>query len=371
MKNIQVMIIDDSALVRQVLSEIVNKADGMEVVDVAIDPVFALRKLEKIRPDVITLDIEMPRMDGLSFLEKLMRENPLPVVMCSKLTQKSAPESLRALRLGAIELVAKPLINMKQELSSQNKEIVRAIRAAASVDPAKLKAAAGIDSPKISIEAKRSADVILPAQILATRTSASRLVAIGASTGGTQALEYLLTRLDANTPGMVVVQHMPKAFTGAFAERLDSISALQVKEAEHGDRIERGKVLIAPGDQHLLVENLAGNLFVALRHGPEVSRHCPSVDVLFRSAAQAAANETLGIIMTGMGDDGARGLKELYDSGAFTVAQDEASCVVFGMPARALQYGGVSTSCALQNLPDLIKTFGQPDAPASRAANIT
>jgi len=369
MKNIKVMIIDDSAVVRQVLSEIIDNADGMEVIDTAIDPIFAQQKLEKIKPDVITLDIEMPRMDGLTFLEKLMSENPIPVVMCSKLTQKSAEESLRALHLGAVEVVGKPLANMKQDLQLQNREIINAIRVAAGVDKGKLgkpvkqgkPSASGGKHREIppSPETDGTGDTLAqhaPRLVNAT----AKLIAIGASTGGTQALEFILSRLDPDATGVVVVQHMPEAFTGAFAQRLDQVSTIRVKEAENGDRIEKGLALIAPGGQQLEVENRAGELRVCVRQGPLVSRHCPSVDVLFRAAAQAAPRETPGIIMTGMGDDGARGMRELFDAGAFTVAQDEASCVIFGMPGRALEQGGVTTSCSLQDLPALMNAFGRP-----------
>jgi len=362
MKNIKVMVIDDSALVRQVLSEIINHADGMEVVAVAIDPIFAQKILHKVKPDVITLDIEMPRMDGLTFLEKLMCENPIPVVMCSKLTQKSAPASLRALNLGAVDIVGKPLANMKNELPQQNQQIINAIRVAATVNPARLRTSARPGGAALAVAEKLSADVVLAKQAPNPCTASARLIAIGASTGGTQALEYVLARLDAEATGVVVVQHMPEAFTGAFAQRLDSISPMHVKEAEHGDRIRNGTVLIAPGGRHTVVENHAGELCVAVKSGPLVSRHCPSVDVLFRSAAQSAASETLGIIMTGMGDDGAHGMKELLDAGAFTVAQDEASCVIFGMPGRAIEAGGVSSICSLESMPLLMNTFRRPNA---------
>jgi two-component system chemotaxis response regulator CheB len=361
MKNIKVMVIDDSAVVRQVLSEIINHADGMEVIEVAIDPVFAQKKLQKIKPDVITLDIEMPRMDGLTFLEKLMRENPIPVVMCSKLTQKSAPASLRALSLGAVDFVGKPLTNMKQELPLQHQEIINAIRVAATVNPARLCTSAPHDGATLAVSERLSADIVSTKHMPDRCTSSARLIAIGASTGGTQALEYVLARLDTDATGVVVVQHMPEAFTGAFAQRLDGVSPMQVKEAEHGDRILNGSVLIAPGGRHLVVEKRAGELCVAVKPGPLVSRHCPSVDVLFRSAAQSAACETLGIIMTGMGDDGAHGMKELLDAGAFTVAQDEASCVIFGMPGRAIEAGGVSSICSLEGIPLLMNAFGRPN----------
>jgi len=360
MKNIQVMVIDDSAVVRQALSNIINSADGMEVVAVAIDPIFAMKKLQKIKPDVITLDIEMPRMDGLTFLEQLMQENPIPVVMCSKLTQQSAPASLRALQLGAVEIVAKPCVNLKHELARQNHEIVNAVRVAAAVNPDNLRAPTEGRPANLVVPEKLPTDAVLAKYAPVRNMASSRLVAIGASTGGTQALEFILAQLDADSTGVVVVQHMPEAFTGAFAQRLDRVSPMEVREARDGDRVNDGLVLIAPGGQHMIVENHGGELYVAIRPGPQVNRHCPSVNVLFRSVAQAAPRETLGIILTGMGDDGAHGMKELFDAGAFTVAQDEASCVIFGMPGRALEQGGVTTTSSLEGMPVLINAFRRP-----------
>ena len=360
MSKIGVMVIDDSALVRQILSQIINEAAGMEVIDTAQDPIFALKKLETIKPDVITLDVEMPRMDGLTFLEKLMNENPTPVVMCSTLTQKSSDTSIKALHLGALEIVGKPTSNLKQELQEQRKQIVDSIRAASKARLDKLKAPAKKVFPTLKVEEKKSADVILPRQATVKSIASSKLIAIGASTGGTQALEYVLSSLAPDTPGGVVVQHMPEAFTAAFARRLDSISQVRVKEAEDGEMVETGKVLIAPGGRHMVVENRLGKLYVSIRQGPLVSRHRPSVDVLFRSVAQTAAKQTLGIIMTGMGDDGANGMKEMFDVGAFTVAQDEASCVIFGMPAVAIDRGGVKKISPLERIPQMINAFNRP-----------
>lgn len=358
--SIKVLVIDDSAIVRQVLSGIINEASGMEVMDTAQDPIFALKKLEKIRPDVITLDVEMPRMDGLSFLEKLMKENPIPVVMCSTLTQKSSETSVRALHLGAVEIVAKPTMNLKSELQEQKKMIVDAIRAAAKARLDRLKPPSTRARPKLNVAEKLSADVILPKKSVNLSAPSSKLIAIGASTGGTQALEYVLTALNRDIPGVVVVQHMPEAFTESFAIRLNSVSQVYVKQAEDGDMVETGKVLIAPGGKHMVVKNRSGKLFVQIKQGPLVSRHRPSVDVLFRSVAQSAARQSLGIIMTGMGDDGAKGMKEMFDSGAFTVAQDENSCVIFGMPAVAIEHGGVKKISPLQELSQLINAFNRP-----------
>ncbi len=360
MSNIKVMVIDDSAVVRQVLSSIITESHGMEVIDTAADPIFALQKLEKIKPDVITLDVEMPRMDGITFLKKLMRENPIPVVMCSTLTQKSSDTSIKALRLGAVEIVSKPTSNMKQELPQQKRQIANAIRVASkarldSMKPINTAAPAILNAPE-----KLSADAILPKKTSLPLTPSNKLIVMGASTGGTQALEYVLSSLNINTPGVVVVQHMPEAFTESFAKRLDSVSQVHIKQAEDGDLIETGKVLIAPGGKHMLVRNHGGKLSAIVKEGPLVSRHRPSVDVLFRSAAQAAAKQTLGIIMTGMGDDGASGMKEMFDAGAFTVAQDEKTCVIFGMPAVAISKGGVRRISPLQQIPEIINSFNNP-----------
>ena len=360
MSIIKVMVIDDSAIVRQVLSGIINEAAGMEVMDTAQDPIFALQKLEKIKPDVITLDVEMPRMDGLTFLEKLMNENPIPVVMCSSLTQKSSDTSIKALRLGAVEIVGKPSSNMKQDLQDQRKMIVDAIRAAAHARLSKMKPPAIRQLSKLNVQKKQTADVILPKKAILTSAPSSRLVAIGASTGGTQALEYVVSSLNLDSPGVVIVQHMPESFTEAFARRLDSVSQVAVKEARDGDLVEMGKVLIAPGGKHMVLENRAGKLYTLIKEGPLVSRHRPSVDVLFRSVTQTAAKQSLAIIMTGMGDDGANGMKEMFDAGVYTVAQDEDSCVIFGMPAVAIERGGVKKISSLSKIPELINAYNRP-----------
>ena len=360
MSKIKVLVIDDSAIVRQVLSAIINETAGMEVIDTAQDPIFALKKLETIKPDVITLDVEMPRMDGLTFLKKLMSENPYPVVMCSTLTQKSSDTSIKALHLGAVEVVGKPTSNLKQELGDQKKLITDAIRAASKAKLSNLRMPAKMPLPKLNVQKKETADVILPKKSTVQSGPSNKLIAIGASTGGTQALERVITALTPDVPGVVIVQHMPEAFTAAFSKRLDSVSDVYVKEAEDGDMVETGKVLIAPGGKHMIVENRAGKLYVSIKEGPLVSRHRPSVDVLFRSVAQSAAKQTLGFIMTGMGDDGANGMKEMFDAGAFTVAQDEASCVIFGMPAVAIERGGVKKICSLDHIPKMINAFNRP-----------
>ncbi len=359
MSKIKVLVIDDSAVVRQVLTGIINDAAGMEVIGIAQDPIFALQKLTSIKPDVITLDVEMPRMDGLTFLEKLMRENPIPVVMCSTLTQKSSATSIRALHLGALEIVAKPTSNLKSELKQQGKMIVDSIRTASKARIGKLKTPS-VKASVLNVDQKRSADVILPKQATVQSAPSPRVVAIGASTGGTQALEYVLSSLKTDVPGVVIVQHMPEAFTEAFSQRLDKTALIDVKQAADGDLVETGKALVAPGGKHMIVENHSGKLYVSIKQGPPVSRHCPSVDVLFRSVAQNAAKQSLGIIMTGMGDDGANGMKEMHDAGAFTVAQDEDSCVIFGMPAVAIERGGVKKTASLEVIPEMINAFDHP-----------
>ena len=366
MSNIKVLVIDDSALVRQVLSSIINEAPGMEVIDTAQDAIFAIKKLETIKPDVITLDIEMPRMDGLTFLKKLMSENPIPVVMCSTLTQKSSEASVKALRLGAIDVVSKPTLNVKKELPEQKKKIIDSIRTAAKARLRKGALVGAISTkpkpmPAVQdVKKKETADVILPKKATVQSAPSNKLIAIGASTGGTQALEYLITRLNLDVAGVVIVQHMPEAFTKAFANRLNNVSQVFVKEAQEGDLVESGKVLIAPGGKHTLLVNRGGKLYINIKEGPLVSRHRPSVDVLFRSVAQSAARQTLGIIMTGMGDDGANGMKEMFDNGSFTIAQDEESCVIFGMPAVAIERGGVKQVEPLDNIPQMVNAFNRP-----------
>jgi two-component system chemotaxis response regulator CheB len=360
MSEIAVLIIDDSALVRQVLSTIINDTAGMKVIATAQDPVFALKKLETIKPDVITLDIEMPRMDGLTFLKKLMTEDPYPVVMCSTLTHKSSASSIKALRLGAVEIVAKPTSNLKKELSAQSKLIIAAIRVAAKAKVSNLRIPAKKIPTILDGQRKQNADVILPKLSKVISQPSNKLVAIGASTGGTIALEYVISSLKKDCPGVVVVQHMPAAFTAAFSSRLNSVAEVYVKEAEDGDMVEMGKVLIAPGGKHMIIDNRLGKLYVLIKDGPLVSRHKPSVDVLFRSVAHSAAKQCLGIIMTGMGDDGANGMKEMFDLGAFTLAQNQESCVVFGMPAVAIERGGVKRICSLELIQKMINAFNRP-----------
>ena len=342
---ISVMIIDDSAVVRQVLADIINKTPGLRVMAVAPDPLYALEKMQREWPDVIVLDVEMPRMDGITFLRKIMDEHPTPVVLCSTLTEKGADTTMQAMAAGAVEIIVKPKLALKRFLEESSAALVNAIKAAAQARVPRVRAA---PAPTRPIPPKLTADAIIPAataQAMAQTTE--RIVAIGTSTGGTQALEVVLTALPRVAPGIVVVQHMPEKFTEAFATRLNSVCAIEVREAKHNDRVIPGLALIAPGGKHTLLKRSGAYYFVEVVDGPPVSRHRPSVDVLFRSTAKAAGRNALGVIMTGMGDDGAAGLKEMFDVGARTLAQDEASCVVYGMPKEAVKRGAVQRSVPL------------------------
>lgn len=345
MPRIKTFIIDDSAVVRQVAADVLREDPSIEVIGSAADPIFALDKMAKNWPDVIVLDIEMPRMDGITFLKKLMVERPTPVVICSSLTQNGAESTMEALAAGAVGVVAKPSIGVRRHLMEEAAdELVDAVKAAARARVMRLTpkhAAVPIPAPKLS------ADAILSGGGKAMSQTTERIVAIGTSTGGTQALEIVLTALPRTAPGIVVVQHMPEKFTASFAERLDGLCQMHVKEGAHGDRVLPGCVLIAPGGCHMLLKRSGAQYHVEVVAGPLVNRHRPSVDVLFRSVAKYAGKNALGIIMTGMGDDGARGLKEMHDMGANTLAQDEASCVVYGMPKEAVKLGAADRSVAL------------------------
>ncbi|HXY95680.1 MAG TPA: chemotaxis response regulator protein-glutamate methylesterase [Steroidobacteraceae bacterium] len=355
MNNIKVLIVDDSAVVRRVLTEVLRGYKGIEVIGTAQDPLFAMERMKACWPDVIVLDVEMPRMDGVTFLRKLMHEHPTPVVICSTLTEAGAPTTLEALAAGAVTFITKPKLGLQEFLSAAAAEIVAAIRAAATAN-VRRRAAARPGMPKApAAPPKHTADVILaPANGRAMTSTTERVVALGTSTGGTQALEAVLTALPAVTPGIVIVQHMPPVFTASFASRLDGLCEIEVREARHNDRVTPGQALIAPGGKHMLLQRSGAQYYVEIREGPPVSRHCPSVDVLFRSVAKAAGRNALGVIMTGMGDDGARGLKEMRDAGAHTIAQDEASCIVFGMPKEALRLDAAERVLSLDELPEAI-----------------
>jgi len=344
---IKVLVIDDSALVRALLSDIVSREPDLELVGCAPDPLVARQRIKELNPDVLTLDVEMPRMDGLDFLEKLMRLRPMPVVMVSSLTERSSAVTLRALELGAFDYVTKPRVDIKSGLLEYAGELTGKIRLA---HQAGVRRSRGELRALPALEPRRNADAVLPAQ-RGHFSGSEKVIAVGASTGGTEALKSLLSALPADCPAIVMTQHMPEAFTRTFAARLNGLSALAVKEAEQGERLLPGHAYLAPGNRHLLISRSGADYIVKLSDGPPVSRHRPSVDVMFRSAANCAGNNCLGIIMTGMGDDGAAGLLELRQAGARTLAQDEESCVVFGMPKEAIARGAVDEVVALELLP--------------------
>lgn len=356
--KIKVTLVDDSAVVRQVLTAMLNRAPDIEVIAAAADPIFAMDKMNLQWPDVVVLDVEMPRMDGITFLKKLMAIRPTPVIICSTLTAKGAATSMQAMAAGAVDIISKPTSGLKSFLESDGGEIVAAVRAAAMADMRRARAlsASSLPPPKIGIAQMMPAPEGRPAALTETT---DKLVAIGTSTGGTQALELILQKLKRTVPGMVIVQHMPEKFTAAFAERLDKLCDITVMEARHGDRVLPGRALIAPGGRHMVLKRNGAQYHVDVIDGPPVNRHKPSVDVLFRSVAHCAGANALGIIMTGMGDDGAQGLLDMFNAGADTLAQDEKSCVVYGMPKEAVKLGAVRQSLALTELPQAIEQFGR------------
>lgn len=340
----KVLVVDDSAVVRQALSAILGGA-GMEVA-VAADPVIARHKMRVVRPDVMVLDIEMPRVDGLTFLRELMAQEPLPVLVCSGLAGPGTEVALQALEEGAVHVVAKPRLGVKGFLEDSARDLVEAVRGAAQARPRRR---AGRAAPRLR------ADAILPARRRRPLESTTlKVVAVGASAGGTEALRVLLEALPPDAPGLAIVQHMPELFTGAFARRLAEACRVEVKEAADGDWIAPGRALIAPGNRHLAVRRSGAQYLARLLDGPPVSRHRPSVDVLFRSAAQAAGRNAVGVILTGMGDDGAAGLLEMRQAGAHTIAQDEDSCVVFGMPKEAIARGAAVEVLSLDRVAEAV-----------------
>ncbi|MBM0105650.1 chemotaxis response regulator protein-glutamate methylesterase [Steroidobacter sp. S1-65] len=357
MRRVQVLIVDDSAVVRQTLTEALNADPGIEVLCAVADPILAMERMKTRWPEVIVLDVEMPRMDGLTFLRKIMSERPTPVVICSTLTEAGAATTLEALAAGAVSIVTKPKLGLRRFIEDASADLASAVKAASLANVNRLRPAARPD-PALGVAPKLTADAVLaPHGPRALQQTTERIVAIGTSTGGTQALEQVLTRLPRVSPGIAVVQHMPEKFTAAFASRLNSLCEIEVREAKHGDRLLPGQALIAPGGKHMMLKRSGAYYYMEVVDGPLVNRHRPSVDVLFRSVAKCAGANALGVIMTGMGDDGARGLREMREAGASTIAQDEASCVVFGMPKEAIRMGGAQRVQPLHELPRALLEF--------------
>ncbi len=352
MKKIGVFIVDDSAVVRQILSEVLGSDPAIRLIGSAADPIFAQQKMQNDWPDVIVLDVEMPRMDGITFLKKLMTERPTPVVICSTLTEKGAETTLQALAAGAVDIVTKPRIGLKDFLESSTQTLVRVVKGAATARIPRLTSGAVLPTA-----ASKPGRIETANGSLAVTTD--QVVALGTSTGGTQALERVLTQLPESTPGILVVQHMPEKFTAAFAQRLDKLCACRVSEAKDGDRVVPGRVLIAPGGRHMQLRRNGAQYCVSVGDGPPVNRHRPSVDVLFRSVARAAGKNALGIIMTGMGDDGAQGLLAMRQAGAHTVAQDRDSCIVYGMPREAVELGAAVQVVPLAAIAQAINQFAR------------
>ena len=368
MRKIRVLIIDDSALVRKLLTEILNSDPAIEVVGSAMDPHIARQKIKDLDPDVLTLDVEMPRMDGLSFLRQLMRLRPMPVLMISSLTEKGAEITLEALALGAVDFISKPKADLANQLRDYSAEIIEKVKSAAVV-----KVQARVHKPVVrgetgktaaaedeifSVDSKYSATVILkrPAHIRIIKTT-DKIIAIGASTGGTEAIKDILEVLQPDMPGILIAQHIPSVFSSAFAKRMNLISAMTVVEASDSQQVLPGHVYIAPGDKHLLLTRDGARYRCQLNDGPPVNRHKPSVDVLFRSVAQIAGKNAIGVILTGMGADGARGLSEMQEAGSVTIAQDEKSSVVWGMPGEAVKRGAAQKVLPLDQIPSILATM--------------
>jgi len=347
-KKIRVLIIDDSALIRQLLREILSSDEAIEVVGSAADPLIAREKIKKLSPDVLTLDIEMPKMDGITFLKKLMRLRPMPVVMISTLTEAGANVTLEALEIGAIDFISKPKVDVSEKLQEYAVDIINKVKTAAV---ARVRSQADV-APRLGagVDEKHSADSVLVKRTTKVQKTAEKIIAIGSSTGGTEAIKEVLIRLPADTPAIVISQHIPAAFSGPFAKRMNTCSAMSVCEAQDGQPILPGHVYIAPGSHHLLVERNTSGYVCRLNDGPKVNRHKPSVDVMFRSVSQNVGQNAVGAILTGMGDDGARGMKEMQVVGSPTIAQDEKTSVVWGMPGEAVKHGGVDHILPLEQI---------------------
>lgn len=357
---IRVLVVDDSASVRQVLKEILETDPEIRVIATAADPYLAVEHIKREIPDVITLDVEMPRMDGITFLERVMSQHPIPVVICSTLTEQGSATAMAALEKGAVDIITKPKLGTREFFRESCIRICDVVKSAARARKKKRSP----DPPPHAPAPKLTADAVLelPKSRAMVQTT-EKVVAVGASTGGTEALSELLQSLPADSPGMVVVQHMPEKFTASFAARLDSLCHVTVKEASDADSVLRGQVLIAPGNRHTLLKRSGARYFVEVKDGPLVNRHRPSVDVLFRSTARYAGRNAVGIIMTGMGDDGARGMLEMKEAGAVNIAQDEATSVVFGMPAEAIKLGAVHRVLPLSRIAyELVRLTVEPRA---------
>ena len=357
MSKIKVLIVDDSALVRQVMTEILNANSAIEVIGTAQDPLDAREKIKKLKPDVLTLDVEMPKMDGITFLSNLMRLHPLPVVMVSTLTEKGADITFEALELGAIDFVSKPKIDVTEGLNEYAAEICEKVITASHVNVSKIsdrraRKVTSTSTPESGITPKLSADAVLEKRRASnTRLKTTeKIIALGASTGGTEAIKEVLMSMPADSPGIVISQHIPEAFSKPFAERMDKNSAMTVYEAVDGQQILPGHVYIAPGNRHLIVERSGARYICRLNDGPLVNRHKPSVDVMFRSVAHNVGPNAIGVILTGMGADGAEGLKEMLENGATTLVQDEKSSVVWGMPGEAYKIGAAQDQYPLENI---------------------
>lgn len=347
MSKIKVFIVDDSAVVRQTLEKVLSQDKDIEVIGSAGDPYIAAKKFETLVPDVITLDVEMPRMDGLTFLRKIMAQHPMPVIMCSSLTDQGTETMLRAMEYGAVDIIYKPRMGTKQYLEEAAIQLVDSVKAAARANLKRLDKS----RKTVSVTPKLTADAMIPkASRKSMLETTEKVVLVGASTGGTEALRVFLEGFPRDCPGIVIVQHMPEHFTTAFSKRLNDVCEIQVKEAADNDTVIRGRALIAPGNKHTMLKRSGARYYVEVKDGPLVSRHRPSVDVLFRSASRYAGKNAVGVIMTGMGDDGAKGMKEMLDEGAYTIAQDEDSCVVFGMPKEAIKLNAVQKVLPLDKL---------------------
>lgn len=349
MKKIRVLIVDDSAVVRQSLAGILESSGIIEVMATASDPFVAAKKIMAEVPDVITLDVDMPRMDGLTFLKRIMSQHPIPVVMISSLTKRGSSEALKAMELGAIEVIPKPNLVTREFFEEARIQIIDAVKAA-SMSKLIRRNQSSLASPVV-VPKKNTANAIIPDNYLKTPSPRTqKVIAVGASTGGTEAIKTFLEGLPVNTPGVVIVQHMPEVFTKAYAARLNSILPLDIKEAEDGDIVRTGRVLIAPGSHHMLLKRRGAEYSVEIKAGPLVNRHRPSVDVLFRSVARAAGSNAIGVLLTGMGDDGANGLLEMREANGKTIAQDEATCIVFGMPKEAIKLNAAQKILPIQSI---------------------